>query len=154
MKVFFKSHLHFFITALVILIVGIINLTNNDTSFDINVEDTYYVVPHFFITEILTILFLLAGLLYWLLRNYRLIQKLKFFHTIITIGSVFAYWTIVPLGALTDTITTDRAQTTINILWLLSLFTQPLFILNIMIGLCRGIKRVNNTKKNKNRLVS
>lgn len=136
-----KTHIWFFITAVVILLSGIIHhFFSEDTVFDLNIHDTYYVIPHIYLAVAFTLLYLLAGCIYWTLRNFKLVRILTLVHTIISVGGVILFWTLLPTLRATDTIFVRRAETAEWILYGLVLFTQQLFIINIVIGLTKGRK--------------
>ncbi|KRB57998.1 cbb3-type cytochrome c oxidase subunit I [Flavobacterium sp. Root186] len=84
----------FWITAISILLIGIIN---SDSTLDINVHDTYFVIAHFYIALVLFLLFFLMGLGYWFIQKVLKKQLLKYLtaiHTVILIGSFIGYWLV------------------------------------------------------------
>jgi heme/copper-type cytochrome/quinol oxidase subunit 1 len=135
----YKTHSYFLVTAIIILVAGLILLAlDSEATFDINVHDTYFVIARFHGMVLLTLLYIIMGSIYWLFRNFRFSKRLTKIHTAITIGSIPAYWIIVPLLALGDTLFTNRAETAGMTILLLAILVQPLLIINLVIGLSRG----------------
>ena len=137
-----KAHTWFFLTAALILLTGIIRyVIDSDSVSDINIHDTYYVIPEIYFTVAFTILYLIAGSIYWLLRNFRLMKFLTVAHTFLSIVIVILFWTLLPIFRMTDNIFVQRAETTQWILYAVAIFAQQLFIINITISLIKGRKR-------------
>jgi heme/copper-type cytochrome/quinol oxidase subunit 1 len=80
-----------------ILTIGLVNLNDTDSTLDVNVQDTYFVIEHFLIAEILFIGYLLLGLSYWFVEKIikkHLVKILTKIHTLILVGSFIFYWII------------------------------------------------------------
>lgn len=88
-----KAHHLFWLTALFYIILSCVYY-NNDNAIDINVRDTYFVISNFHVGIFFTQTFFILGFIYWLSfkSNLKLINALTKTHTIVTIGSVFAYF--------------------------------------------------------------
>ncbi|HYD92522.1 MAG TPA: cbb3-type cytochrome c oxidase subunit I, partial [Flavobacterium sp.] len=100
-----KAHIYFYLTALLLLLIGLVNsLLSEDTYFDINVHDTYYVVNHFYAYALLANLYLLPGLLYWIchITKLKLIKWLTAAHTALSIGAIPVYYLLILYANLTN----------------------------------------------------
>ncbi|MBY0487700.1 MAG: hypothetical protein K2P85_11015 [Flavobacteriaceae bacterium] len=93
-----KVYHFFWITTLLILIVGIFkNYSNENSAIDINIHDTYYVITNFDLTIVLILLYFFNGFGYWLVKkklNRNLIKTLTIIHSIIFIGGFITYWSV------------------------------------------------------------
>jgi len=83
----------FWLTALFYIFLSCVYYINDNT-IDINVRDTYFVISNFHVGIFFTQTFFILGFIYWLSlkSNLKLINALTKTHTIVTIGSVFAYF--------------------------------------------------------------
>ena len=84
--------MYFWITAIIVIIIGMPTFFD-DSALDINVHDTYFVIARFHLATILTVIFLIIGLLYWgfYKLNIKLISILTNLHVLFSIGSYFTY---------------------------------------------------------------
>ncbi|MGV3460197.1 MAG: hypothetical protein ACO1N9_07065 [Flavobacterium sp.] len=122
-------------------LIGLLTvLFMDDTTLDINVHDTYYVIDHMHIAFLLIVLYCIAGTVYWVLRNFRFVKALTVIHTIISVGGVILFWTLLPILRATDDIFVQKAETTEWMIYFAAIFAQLLFIINITIGLTKGRK--------------
>lgn len=142
-----KTYYYFWITSLIILIIGLANLNNSDSAVDINIYDTYFVIEHFFLAEILFAGYFLLGLGYWLVEKIlkkRLIKILTKIHTSILIGSFFLYWLVIFYAKISfdESDPFNNSYEIINItlmtLFLLIIFiAQPIYVANMLISIFR-----------------
>ncbi len=135
-----KPHFYFLITAIIILLLGIFNnqfKKNEDSVFDLNIHDTYYIVDHFVITEFLTILFLILGFGYWILEklNRKLNSKLTKFHCISTIGLLFLYWLFIKISNFIEITDNGISNIFLLIIFFIIAIAQIIYIINIGIGI-------------------
>lgn len=82
----------FWITALIILVIGI---SNPESTLDINIHDTYFIIAHFHVAVVFSLLFFLKGLGYWLFQKVfkkQLVRSLTVIHSLILIGGFVFYW--------------------------------------------------------------
>jgi hypothetical protein len=82
-----KIHYLFWLVSLIILLIGLYDM---DGTLDINVHDTYFVIPHFDIAIILSIIYFIYGFGYWMVQEKfkkRLVKILTLIHSVILIGS-------------------------------------------------------------------
>ena len=141
-----KIHYLFWIVSLIILLIGISDI---DGTLDINVHDTYYVIPHFDVALILSIIYFIYGFGYWLVQEKfkkRLVKILTLLHSVFLIGSFLAYWIVIyyaRLFASNNFPLFDNYQTiniTLVICSILCLIALPIYVANLTIGVFR--KRV------------
>ena len=87
----------FWMVAAIILLIAILKNKGQDSTFDINVHDTYFVIADFYIEVATCLFFFLMGLGYWLIQKVykkQLIKYLTIIHAAILIGSFILYWII------------------------------------------------------------
>ncbi|MBF4471768.1 hypothetical protein [Flavobacterium sp. HJJ] len=133
----------FWIVSLIILIIG---LSDMNGTLDINIHDTYFVIPHFFGAIILSIVYFIYGFGYWLVQEIfkkRLVKILTLLHSVFLIGSFLAYWTVIyysRLFTVNDFPAFDNYQTiniTLVICTILCMIALPIYIINLSIGVFR-----------------
>ena len=134
---------YFWITVTVLIALSIHWLNFEDAVLDINVHDTYFVIHNSHILQLIAIIYSLLGFIFWLFKkvNVKLINALTRLHTAITILVIPIYFIGHPLFIsfsesnfpLFDD--TPKIQIFITILVLITLITQILFILNVLISL-------------------
>lgn len=122
-----------------------------DSILDINVHDTYYVIAHFDISILRTILFLILGGVYYFFKyiNFKLIPSLTKIHIGITCISLIAYYLGDPIINLLQSNNSDfplfddksNYNIYISLLILIVVVAQLLFILNILFSTIRHFLR-------------
>jgi heme/copper-type cytochrome/quinol oxidase subunit 1 len=151
-----KIYSLFWSVALIILIIGLIQTNNEDTTFDINIHDTYFVIAHIYAALFLSLIYYLIGLGYWIVQKVmerKLIRVLTIIHSAIMNGSFLVYWLLIGYSrAFPDTSfplfdNYELINLTLVVLTvLIVLIGQPIYIINLMIGIFR--KRKNPSTKN------
>ncbi|HEX8013726.1 MAG TPA: cbb3-type cytochrome c oxidase subunit I [Flavobacterium sp.] len=141
----------FWLVALMILVIGLIQTHNEDTTFDINIHDTYFVIAHFYVALFLSLAYYLIGLGYWIVQKVmkrKLINVLTIIHSIILNGSFIVYWLVIGYSkAFLDTPFPlfDNYQlinqTLVIITVLILLIGQPIYIINLIIGIFKKEKK-------------
>ncbi|MBZ4043769.1 cbb3-type cytochrome c oxidase subunit I [Flavobacterium hibisci] len=145
----------FWLVALIILIIGLIQTSNEDTTFDINIHDTYFVIAHIYGALFLSLAYYLMGLGYWIVQKVmkrKLVRVLTIIHSAILNGSFLVYWLVIgysrafpntsfPLFDNSELINLTLVVLTVLIL----LIGQPIYIINLIIGIFR--KRKNPSTK-------
>ena len=89
---FTKPYIYFWITAIFILLVGLVNYKSDD-AININIHDTYFIISTTHLTIAISILFFIIGLIYWILgkTTLKLYPRLTQIHTFVSIGSFVAF---------------------------------------------------------------
>lgn len=137
-----KIHYLFWLVSLLILLIGLYDM---DGTFDINIYDTYYIIPHLYGSVILCIIYFIYGFGYWLVQEIfkkRLAKILTIIHSVILTGSFLAYWIVIYY---TRFVTNnfplfDHYQTvniTLVVCTILYLIALPIYIINLAIGVFR-----------------
>lgn len=141
-----KTYHLFLALALIILFIGIIA---NESTLDINIHDTYFVISFRDLSFVLFSLYFLSGIGYWLVGEIfkkNLIKTLTIIHTVILIGSFLIYWIIVGFYQISpikkDSVPLFYDNELENIILVISailvvFIAQPLYIINLLIGLFR-----------------
>lgn len=88
-----KAHMYFWITALIIAIMGLVQRLYSDSTVDINVGDTYYVIPSIYFTLLFAFIYFMLGVCYWFFYkiNITLNKKLTKLHVVLTVLGLPAY---------------------------------------------------------------
>jgi len=89
-----KAHMYFWITALLILIVGgLLQLISTNSTVDINVKDIYFVMATFHFSLFLAFIYFMLGVCYYTFYkfNVALNRKLTKVHTVITVLGLPVY---------------------------------------------------------------
>lgn len=138
-----KIYYLFWIVSLITLLIGVSNM---DGTLDINIHDTYFVIAHFYVAIILSIVYFIYGFGYWLVQEKfkkRLVKILTIIHSVFLIGSFLAYWIVIyytRLFATNNFPLFDNYQTiniTLVICTVLCLIALPIYITNLAIGIFR-----------------
>ncbi|MCL6295430.1 cbb3-type cytochrome c oxidase subunit I [Jejuia spongiicola] len=137
-----KPHLVFLLSIPMIMLIGFIN---GEAALDINVHDTYYIIAYIHLAILISILFGIIGLGYWIMleTNRKLSKLLNLIHITLTIGGFIAIW-------ITSLILTESAEyefddigkrnLIIALILFLMILGQFLYIINLIIGLFKRIK--------------
>ena len=138
-----KPHLIFFLSIPIIILTG---LLSGESTLDINIHDTYFIISYLDISILISIVFAIIGFGYWLMykAQHKLINGLNFAHIVLTFGSLlFTYcisfftkgYSEFPL--FDDTPKLALAQSLTALLILLGLFV---FLINIVISILKRKK--------------
>jgi heme/copper-type cytochrome/quinol oxidase subunit 1 len=140
----------FWIVALLIGIIGILQNNNPQASLDINIHDTYFVMRNTDTTIFLFVCYFSIGLGYWLLQKVfkkQLVLFLTLIHSIILIGSFILYWILFFYNQKFNDPTFPlygnywSINTILLLEFLLILFVAtPVFLINLLIGIFRKNK--------------
>ena len=145
------KHFHYFwVTAIIILSLGIISLFDEESVIDINVHDTYFVIHHSHLAFFLSFFYGLFGLIYWshYSSNVELVSRLTTIHTVVTIGSIPVYFLGLKVFELYrqdgdfplfDDLSNENLF--ITIIFLLVLLAQVLFLINIILSLVKHLTK-------------
>jgi len=138
----------FWITALIILVIGI---SNPESTLDINIHDTYFIIAHFHVAVVFSLLFFLMGLGYWLVQKVlkkQLVKSLTLIHSLIVIGGFVFYWLLMLYIRLFpedkhDPFPSDLYRVNVIIaseFLLIICIGIPIYIINLLIGIFRKSK--------------
>ncbi|RKR11754.1 hypothetical protein C8C82_3819 [Flavobacterium sp. 81] len=144
----------FWITAILILIIGFILSTDPESTLDINIHATYFVIANYHLTILLFTSYFLMGLGYWLVQKLlkkQLVKPLTIIHSVILLGSFIIYWIAFFYGKLflqnpEFPLFFDSRQL-MNIILvdevlLIMFVATPIYIINLLIGLFRKKKHL------------
>lgn len=141
----------FWIVAVLIILIGIIQSRDPNTSLSINIHDTYYVIGNFDCTVFLSVCYFLMGTSYWLLQKVfkkQLVKFLTFIHSTILIGSFVFYWIIFfyhPQYQVNENFPLYDDYLSVNTVIIIELLlivfiATPVYIINLLIGIFRKRK--------------
>ena len=137
-----KEYIYFWLSALIIFILGLFTFSDKNAVIDINIHDTYYIIHIFHLITLISLLYFILGSIYWMFKKLKipLIKNLSLIHLFITIGGLLIYFLLMTLfkddteiepGIYNESSTLG---TLLIILFFLIVFAQLLFLLNIIIG--------------------
>ncbi len=138
-----KPHLIFLLAIPIIMLIGILN---GDAVLDINVHDTYYVISHFHIATLISILFGIIGIGYWIMNkaNRKLSKWLNWTHIGLTFGGIILILILSKLyrEPKTDTILSDfdfnqNLDIIIFVILLIAIFGQVIYPINLISGIIK-----------------
>lgn len=144
-----KVYYYFWITSMLILIIGAFkNSSTENSTFDFNVHNTYFVISSLDLALLLSFLYFLNGFGYWFVQKKlkrSLIKSLTFTHSIILIGGFIVYWLVYAYSELK----TNKSfplfddyeiinKTLVIIFFLIVLIGIPVYIINLLIGIIRN----------------
>lgn len=118
------------------MLVGVLN---GDTVLDINVHDTYFVIVYLHFAILISILFGIIGVGYWVMQktNRKLSKWLNLTHIGLTFGTPLAVW-ILSNFYRTETMEyefNNNLTLIITLIILIMVFGQLIFPINIIRGL-------------------
>ena len=82
-----RPHIIFLVFAVITFILGF----NANGGIDINIHDTYFVMSNYHFATLISILFGIIGLIYWIVKktNGNLSKRLNLIHVALTFGGIF-----------------------------------------------------------------
>ncbi|APZ47689.1 hypothetical protein BW723_15930 [Polaribacter reichenbachii] len=82
-----RPHIIFLVFSVITFILGF----NANGGMDINIHDTYYVISNYHFATLISILFGIIGLIYWIVKkvNGNLSKRLNLIHVTLTFGGIF-----------------------------------------------------------------
>lgn len=122
-------------------------ILSGDAILDINVHDTYYVIAYFHLAILISILFGIIGLGYWIMQKAgkKLSKGLNWTHIGLTFGETLMVWILTQLYR-TDFMEyefNNILTLVISLIILLMVIGQLIFPINIIYGLIH--KKTNNS---------
>ncbi len=143
-KLIEKPHLLFLFTIPIVLFIGILN---RNTVLDINVHDTYYVIAHLHLAILLSILFGIIGIGYWVMQKVdrQLSKWLNWAHLGLTFGGTFLVWILTKFyrTEIMEYEFNNYLTMVITIVVLLIILGQLIFPINIIYGLMKKKNKTN-----------
>ncbi|WP_291963249.1 hypothetical protein [Maribacter sp.] len=140
-KITKTPHIVFWILIPIILLIGFLK---PDKTLDINIHDTYFVIGLISLAVLISIIFGILGLGYWVVikLNRRLVNWLTIIHLTIT---VIGFFSIILIFFSLPSIEQDgfsynfenflEMQVIVFYIFSLVLYIQPLYLINIIIAL-------------------
>ena len=82
-----RPHIVYFVFAIIAFILGF----NANGGIDINIHDTYFVISNYHFATLISIIFGIIGLIYWIVKkmNGNLSKRLNLIHVTLTFGGIF-----------------------------------------------------------------
>lgn len=141
-KLIEKPHLIFLLAIPIIMLIGVLS---EDAILDINIHDTYYVIAYLYIAILISILFGIIGIGYWIMHkaDRKLSKWLNSIHIGLTFGGILVVW-ILSKFYRTEIIEyefNNNLTLIITLIVLLMIVVQLIFPINIIYGL---IKKKND----------
>ncbi|WP_460219343.1 cbb3-type cytochrome c oxidase subunit I [Psychroserpens sp. MEBiC05023] len=133
-----KPHLIFLIAIPIIILIGILS---GDAVLDINVHDTYYVIAYFHLATLISILFGVIGIGYWIMQkaDRKLSKWLNWTHVGLTFGGVLVVWILTKFyrTEIMEYEFNNNLSLIITLIVLLMIVGQLIFPINIIYGLTK-----------------
>lgn len=145
----FKTYYLLLITSLILIILGFLN---GEETFDINVHDTYFVIANCHLYWLFSSLLFIIFIFYFLLdiakiKLNKIISKIHIFGTIISITSLlFPYALFSNPKKFPPFDSFEYINIVLTISFLIFLFLQLLFIINIFVSLIKKMKSIRASK--------
>ena len=140
-----NTYKYFWTIAIICAFLACLDIISKE-DVDINIHDTYFVVPHSYFSVFFTLFYFFNGLVYVLCRRLKLIRILTLIHAIVTIGGFLAYFLLIAiinklqnLDNLFDTYEIFGISTLI--ISILVAIAQLVFIINIITGIIKRIRK-------------
>lgn len=140
-------HLFWMVSLLILL------SHNPEGTMDINIHDTYYVIPHLYGTTVLFLSYFLMGVGYWLVQKIlkkQLIKPLTIIHSSIFIGSFILFWMVILYTKIVanNNFPLDDHHAIVNIILiveflLMLIIALPLYTTNLLLALLKRKETIN-----------
>ena len=121
-----------------------IGILSGDAVLDINVRDTYYVIAYLHLAILISILFGIIGLGYWIMQkaNRKLSKWLNWTHMGLTFGGTITVWIMTKFyrTEIMEYEFNDNLTSIITLIVLLMIVGQLIFPINIICGLLKKKK--------------
>lgn len=142
-----KVYHYFWLTSLLILMIGVFTQHIPNSILDINIHDIYFVVENFHLAILLAVFYFLSGSGYWFVEKIlkkKVVNILTLIHCVILFGSFFCYWIVflysklIPLESYPLFDNYELINKTLLISFLLIVFIGlPIYLINLLIGIFR-----------------
>ena len=138
-KIINKPHLIFLFSIPLIMLSGFLSSVKD---LDINIHDTYYVFSLFHLNTLISIIFVVIGLGYWIMlkANRRLSKWLNLIHIALTFGGILLIWILAQLFRESIMAYDFNSNLTLAIylIALIAVFGQIIYPINIISGLIKN----------------
>lgn len=137
-KLIEKPHLIFLLAIPIIVLIGILS---GDAVLDINVHDTYFIIAYLHFATLISIIFGIIGIGYWIMQkaDRKLSKWLNWTHIGLTFGGTLVVWVLTQFYR-TEIIEykfNNNLTLIIMLIILLMFLGQLIFPINIICGLIR-----------------
>lgn len=142
-----KVYHYFWLTSLLIFMIGFYIQNLPDSTLDINIHDTYYVIEQIHLTILIAVFYFLTGCGYWFVEKIlkkKLFNILTIIHCVILFGSFICYWLVYLYSKLFPSKpfplfdNYGLINKTLLISFLLIVFIGlPIYFINLLIGIFR-----------------
>lgn len=133
-----KPHLIFFLSMPLIILNGILN---KNKMLDMNVHDTYFVFSQLDLSTLISILFAITGIGYWIMlkTNRKLYKWLNLIHITLTFGGILLIWILAQLfrESIMEYDYNNKLTSAIYLIALISILGQIVYPINIISGIFR-----------------
>ena len=133
-----KPHLIFLLSIPVLIIMGI--LSRNEM-LDVNVHDIYWLYSQIDLTIVISILFGVIGLGYWIIvkTNRKLYKWMTLVHVTLTLGGILLIWTLAQFfrESVIESEFNYNLNLVIYLIVFITLFGQIIYPINIISGIIR-----------------
>ncbi|MFI1745949.1 cbb3-type cytochrome c oxidase subunit I [Thalassobellus sediminis] len=133
-----KPHLSFLLAIPIIMLFGILSGNN---VLDINVHDTYYVIAYLHLATLVSILFGIIGIGYWIMlkTNRKLSKWLNLIHITLTFGGIILIWILAQLfrESIMEYNFNNNLTLAIYSIALIIFFVQIIFPINLIKGIIK-----------------
>ena len=134
----YKPHLIFLLSIPILLLIGIFS---RNEMLDINIHDTYFVFSQIDLIILISILFGIIGLGYWLLlkANRKLSKWLNLIHISLTFGGILLIWILAQFfrESIMEYDFNNNLTLAIYLTTLFIIFGQIIYLINIINGIIR-----------------
>ena len=138
---------YFWLNSLLILVIGFYIQNLPDSTLDINIHDTYYVIEQIHLAILLAVFYFINGTGYWFVEKIlkkRLLNILSIIHCVILFGSFICYWLVyiysklIPSEPFPLFDNYELINKTLLILFVLIVFIGlPIYLINLLTGILR-----------------
>tara|TARA_R110002049_G_scaffold308023_1_gene510624 strand:+ start:59 stop:508 length:450 start_codon:yes stop_codon:yes gene_type:complete len=141
-----RPHIVFLVFALITFILGF----NANGGIDINIHDTYFVMSNYHFAMLISILFGIIGLIYWIAKkeNGKLSERLNLIHVALTFGGIFLILILNEFKLKSFDVDTlskydfnENLEIIVYLIFIIILLIQIVFPINII----NGIRKRNKT---------
>ncbi len=137
-----KLYHYYFSIAVVVIFIGI---AAPDTTLDVNIQNTYFVMAYLQATILISLLYFFTGIGYWIVQKYfnkTLVKAFTIIHSVILIGSFISYWLLIALNKILAPLILADDNLYVNEMLVVSLvliifIAQPAYIANLIYSIFR-----------------